>query len=173
MLNQHIKDEENLIEFQPMVDKDALGRAQNQTFYRAINFRLANVNASKGKLTDDSPLSAIMKASGEFSKIENSPLQVEMTIKIPGHTRDFSLNNSSIVNLLTHLLTLHTQANDEVDKLTVRGATDEASQIETIDLLGPIVRDKVVMDTDESRYIDSNKLMEKMLKKYSQIRNRF
>lgn len=173
MMNQHIKDDNKLIEFQPIVDKNALTRVKNQGYHRSINFRLSHLGSINKDLDDDSTLDDIMESTMNFSTVDNTPLQLEVNIKIPGNTRKFSLKNSMVDKLIRRLMKIHSEQENVVDKLTIKGATDEEAQIEEIDLLGPVVRDKVIIDTDESRFIASDKLMERMLRKYSQIRNRF
>lgn len=109
-------------------------------------------------------MKAIMESSLGFIENPPMPLQVEICIKIPGRGRKVSLKDKVIDNLIAKLGSC--TSDKIIDKLVVKGAIDEQAPIEEIDLIGDVLRGCVAFNTDESRFIHADYIMEKMLHDY-------
>lgn len=171
MFNSHIPDDDHLIHLVPILNANAISRAKSQLYHKSLVFRVPHVSNANASITKDSTLKAIMESAVSFSNEPTSPLELEVNIKIPGRSRDYALKEKTFRDTIDELSRL-TNSN-LVDKIKVRGATDEAAQIEEIDLINDVIRGKVKITTDESRFVDTDKIMEYMIHDYAQRRHEF
>lgn len=165
MFNLHIINDTDLILLAPLFDSKALSRANSQLYHRAITFRVPQIADTISHISDDSPLKNIMESSLSFAENISSPLEIELTIKIPGRKKDYSMKDATVRSAVDELYRLKEQS--LVDKLLVKGATDEADQIEEIDLMGDVIRGNVTCKTDKDRYVKPEIIMEKMVHDYA------
>ena len=165
MFNSHLTNESDRIDFAPIIDKNALSRAKGHLYHKSITVRAPKVYEAFEGINENSPMKAIMESAIRFSDKASFPLEVEVNIKIPGRSRDHSLNDCALQHTIDELNTLSNK--NLIDKLKVRGATDEAAQIEEIDLLGDVIRGKVVITTNESRFVEPDEIMERMIHDYA------
>lgn len=171
MFNMHLINKNSFINLTPIMDETALARAQQQVFHRSITVRSSNIQQISSELDESSPMKAIMESSLGFIENPQMPLQVEICIKIPGRGRKVSLKDKVIDNLITKLGSC--TSDKIIDKLVVKGATDEQAPIEEIDLISDVLRGCVAFNTDESRFIHADYIMEKMLHDYVAKRSLF
>lgn len=169
MFNSYITDDADLICLSPIFDTTALSRAKSQLYHKSLVFRVPHVNEASKAVSEDSYLKAIMESAICFSEQSTLPLELEVNIKIPGRSRDYALNEKALQDTINELSALSNS--NIIDKLKVRGATDEAAQIEEIDLISGVIRGKVRITTDESRFVNTDEIMERMIHDYSQRRH--
>lgn len=169
MFNLHITENDKLICLAPILDTNAISRAKAQLYHKALVFRVPHVSEASEAISEDSHLKAIMESAINFSKQSTLPLELEVSIKIPGRSRDYALNEKALQDTINELSVLSN--NNLIDILKVRGATDEAAQIEEIDLIKGVIRGKVKITTDESRFVNTDEIMERMIHDYSQRRH--
>lgn len=169
MFNMHIKEDNSQICLASILDNNAVSRAKAQLYHKALVFRVPHVNEASEAISEDSYLKGIMESAINFSEQSTLPLELEVSIKIPGRSRDYALNENALQDTINELSVLSNS--NLIDKLRVRGATDEAAQIEEIDLIRGVTRGKVRITTDESRFVKTDEVMECMIRDYSQRRH--
>ena len=165
MFNSHLTNESDRIDFAPIIDTNALSRAKGHLYHKSITVRVPKVYEASEEINENSPMKEIMESAIRFSDHASFPLEVEVNIKIPGRSRDYSLNDGALQYTIEELNTLSNK--NLIDKLKIRGATDESAQIEEIDLLGDVVRGKVTINTNESRFVETDEIMERMIHDYA------
>lgn len=166
IFNAMITDEDEKIRLQALVDSDAFYRAMNHTKHKAITLRFSDVNNVQpcSNKSVNSVLNSVRPMSSKCSR----PVALEVTFKISGRS-DETLQHDAFMDTLTTAVD-YKNAN-EIDKLLVKGAMDDGSSVEEIDMITSVIRDWCSFSLDEDRYISSNKIFEKLLQKYSERRS--
>jgi len=168
MLNEIITEEDQKIELQPLFDELAYKRAKGQFYHRAMHFRVTNVRSPQIDVDETSAVKNIIASAASYADVAEYPIQLEMILKIPGVVKGKSLSDPKYRDTIKELKQLSDQK--LVDRLLVKGATDEAAQIEEIDLIEEIIRDWINFSISENRFIATITVFEKLIQSYAKKR---
>lgn len=174
VFNKIVDEEQNYIEFVPMVNSNAFEKALLQKTSYFLNLRLANVGDSdfmlKGK--ENESVKTIISMANTLSAPQEYAVQAEISLKITEKTKKNGFIREQLNSLLRilHPMTLE----GKVDKLNVKGYNISDEKMEELNLIEDIIQDKQVFSiSPDDRHISSKSIFRKMIHLYSIKRTQF